>query len=150
MDTSHTMPLADAIELMGRDWNDFTPWYTALAERHPAAFPLAQAPIRWLMAMRGWKYLRDVPPGLPTQTGVPQDAQSWYELNITERPFLVIVGEVVTILFLAELHYEAYEFIRRVRDLIAWLGENDDYDEGQLFHIVQEYVRPTTAMRELS
>lgn len=150
MDSSQAVTLDQARTLTNHDWTAFAHWYRPLAARHPTAFPLEQPPIRWLMAMRGWKFFMSVPIGELTQIGVPENAQSWYDLNITERPFMVIVGEVVTILILANLGHEAYEFIRRVRDLTEWLSTSDDWDEGQLFHIVQEYVRPTTSMHELN
>lgn len=147
MDNTEMIPLEAVAPATFGAWNEFSAWYRKMARRHPEQFPLAQAYIRWLMAMRGYQYLTTVPVGPPSALGIPADAQSWYDLNLTERPFLVIVGEVCTILFLADMEHEAYEYIRRLHDLIEW-PDGDGYDEGQMFHITQEYVRPTAVFHE--
>jgi hypothetical protein len=148
MDTPRRVTLAEANQLIQQDFDEFSTWYLRMARIVPYQFPLAQPQIAWLMAMRGWKYLRDIPPGEVTTLNVPQGARSWYDLNITDRPFLVTVGEIATILKLADLNSEIAEFIRRVRDLIEW-PDGAEWDEGQLFHIAQEYINPTTAMSEM-
>ncbi len=147
MDNTQSIPLEAVAPHGVAAWEEFAGWYRKMARRHPEQFPLAQPYIRWLMAMRGYQYLSTVPPGPLTELGVPTEAKSWYDLNLTQRPFLVIVGEVCTILYLADLEHEAYEYVRRLQNLIEW-PDGEGYDEGQMFHITQDYVQPTAVLHE--
>lgn len=148
MDAPQRVTLNDASELLKQDFDEFSRWYRHMVSVAPDQFPTAMPPVQWLMAMRGWSHLAHVPDGPLAAICIPSDAQSWYDLNLTTRPFLVTIGEVVTILLLGGFRNEAYEFIRRIRDLIAW-PEGRDWDDGSMFHIAQDYIRPTSALDEL-
>jgi hypothetical protein len=147
MDTA-VISLDDIDHHLKEPWEEFKVWYRLFHSARPDQFPLHMPVIRWMMAYRGYQYLARVPDGEIGFGGVPEVAQSWYDLNITTRPFIVTVGEVVTVLFLAEMEAEAYEYVRRIRDLIGW-PDGTDYDDGQMYHITMDYVRPTSSILEI-
>lgn len=129
----------------------FAVWYRERQAECPDQFPDDQPPIRWTLAVRGWKYLTslEVVPHAPIEgLGVPEMWKPYYDLNITLRPFIVTVGEVVTLLILTDMETHARDYIRRIRDVLGW-PHAYDFDDGTMYHITLDYVRSVTGMGEL-
>jgi hypothetical protein len=128
-------------------WSLFSGWYRELMSRFPDQFPPAMLPLMWQMGHRGWEYLEAAKQQPPAEIlmGVPDDCKPWYNLNITTHPFVVVVGEVCTILTLADMGLAAFEFARRMGEIVE---SDDDFDPGLLFMIALDYIKPTTIFSE--